>query len=80
MEKMVDDFYKVNKIDLIKMVREITAMGLKESKDAVDSYLLMQTLNPTQQRVVYEMQALVQDRQDLKCAFATKIGLNDFIR
>ena len=37
-------FYSVNKIPFIKEVRELTGLGLKESKDLVDQFLMVEGL------------------------------------
>lgn len=43
--------WEMNKIDLIKMVRSITGMGLRESKDGVESYLFTESMPYTHKEV-----------------------------
>lgn len=43
---LVADLKPMNKIDSIKLVRNVTNMGLKESKDFVEEFKLFTPLNP----------------------------------
>lgn len=61
MQQAADGTYHMSRIDLIRLVRGCTALGLKEAKDRVDDYLFMGELTHEQREAIYTVQRIIAD-------------------
>jgi hypothetical protein len=73
----LENEWKMGKIDLIKMLRATTNLGLKEAKDAVEDYIYLEALPYPKQaeirQVIHTFANL--KSMDLKRVVARRMGL-----